>query len=40
MQTKSSGYGLKNMQARAADAGIPLTIDSALSKGTHIIMQF
>lgn len=35
----NSGHGLQNMQRRATEAGVHLVIDSALNKGTSILIS-
>lgn len=38
-QTGHEGNGLRNMKARAADAGIQFDVQSIAGKGTHILLQ-
>lgn len=39
LSNPASGHGLRNMQARAMDAGIQLTVNSSPGKGTKLLIE-
>ena len=39
-ESGAGGHGLRGMRKRAADSGIDLGIESAVGKGTRVVMRF